>query len=411
MKYKVLMIGRNRSFIPALEKAAPEMEVYMLEEPELIEYQKQNPLHSTILKEVRTGAYQQSTDLLETAQKWHEEIEFDVVVPGGEYAVHGAGLVADKLGLKYLGKKAIYSLTNKIRLRELCDKAGIGQPRFTQIESPADIRKFIKGEKIVIKPANRQASTGVLKVEQASDIEQAYAKMVGASEGQMVVDRPMHWEYIAEDYIPGFEVSVETIVKNGRAIFHNITGKKTTESSYCVELGHVVPAKLGDAEVKELYANQEKLVAALEAQDGFLHAEWKITNERPKLIECAGRVAGDYILSLIELAYGFNVYEAIIKTLAGEIVSLPHQAIRGACIRYFEPDPGILKEIYSTEALTQSNPHLIDWSITVKPGDRIHPIESSWSRIGYVIVTGKDNEEAYRQAETLFGQVKFLVEK
>jgi biotin carboxylase len=411
MNYKVLMVGRSKAFIPALEKVAPDLEIYLLEEPELRQHHHKNPLNSAIIKEIRNGTYQQSYGLLETAQKWHQEVNFDVVVPGIEYAVVGAGLVAKDLGLKYLGEKAVRHLTNKLHLRELCQKSGIGHPRFQKIKSVADVRNFFQGKTIVIKPANRQASTGVIKVEKESDIESAYTEMMAADEGHRVVNRPMQWEFLAEEYMSGLEVSVETIVQNGKAIFHNITEKKTTESLYFVELGHVVPARLDSQQTEIMYASQEKLVAALSAQDGFLHAEWKITDEGPKLIECAGRVAGDRILDLIELAYGFNVYEAIIKTLAGEPISLPQQPTNGACIQYFEPPLGVLQEVRGIDALKSANSALIDWSLTVKPGDAIAPFTSSWSRVGYVMTAGKTNNDACSQADKYAKSVAFIVEK
>jgi biotin carboxylase len=409
MKYKVLMIGLNRSFIPALEKNNQEIEVYLIEEQELLENNKKKPFHSSIIKSTKTGAYQQSDGLIEIAQQWHQEIGFDVVVAGVEYAVYGAGLVAEKLDLRYLGLKSVKHLTNKLWLRQLCEKSGIGHPRFQNLEDVSDVHNFFQGKTIVIKPANRQASTGVIKIENKGDIDKAYTEMLNASEGNRVVNRPMHWQYLAEEYMPGLEVSVETIVQNDKAIFHNITEKKITDNNYFVEVGHIVPARLEEFQVTKLLAEQEKLVAALEAQNGFLHAEWKITDEGPKLIECAGRVAGDRILDLIELAYGFNIYALIIQVLAGETLLRPQQAVIGSCICYFEAQPGTLKEIIGTELLTENNPNLIDWSITVTPNDIISPLTSSWSRIGYVIVTGQNNDEAYQRGQNLVNQIQFVV--
>jgi biotin carboxylase len=112
---------------------------------------------------------------------------------------------------------------------------------------------------------------------------------------------------------------------------------------------------------------------------------------------------------LIELAYGFNVYGSIIKCLAGEILSIPQQPTRGACIRYFEPHPGTLKEIHGTDILNQQNPYIIDWSITAKLGTKIAPLTSSWSRVGYVLVTGNNNYDAYQKAEGLVQKIEFVI--
>ena len=407
LKYKVLMIGRNRGFIKALEKENLDIELYIFEEHDLHEIQIKEPFNSKIIKEVRTGEYQQSDKLLRPIIDWHEEVKFDVVLPGVEYAVQGAGRVAKALGLKYLGDKAVESLTNKLRLRQLCTDFEIPHPNFVKVNSIEDIYNFFDGRKIVIKPANRQASTGVIKVEHKSDINKSFEEMIRSSEGTKIANRLMEWEYMAEDYIEGDEISVETLIKDGEIIFHNITGKTTTNGRYFVELGHVVPAILDNNIINDIYRNQDKLVSALEARDGFLHAEWKLTNEGPKLIECAGRIAGDKILDLIEQAYGFNLYGTIIKILIGDEINIPQKATNGASIRFFEPPTGKLDEIYGMEILNSNDPNIIDWSITIKQGDIITPFASSWSRVGYVFVIGKDNYDAVNRAEKIVKHIVF----
>ncbi|NOJ73794.1 ATP-grasp domain-containing protein [Paenibacillus alvei] len=410
LKTKVLMVGRNRAFVTALEKNLPNTELYVLEEPDLHERHQKEPFTSLILKETRTGTYQQSDGLVKDAKIWNDEIGFDAVVPGVEYAVMGAGRVAQELGLPYLGKKAVSSLTNKLRLRELCRDNNIPHPRFTRVQSLQDVHRFFEGDKIVIKPANRQASAGVIKIEKEDDIEAAYEEMIRTDEGHKIAKREMKWEFMAEEYLDGIEVSVETLVQNGQVLFHNVTEKTTTEGRYFVELGHVLPASLPSEQIDQLLFNQKMLVFALQAENGFLHAEWKFTPEGPKLIECAGRAAGDFIMDLIEIAYGFNIYSTLLQILSNQKVTLPQDNIQGACIRFFEPSPGVLKEIHGIELLEQGDEHLDSYLLTAKPGDQIYPINSSWARVGHVIVKGKDSYDAKLRAEDYIRRLEFIVE-
>jgi biotin carboxylase len=408
MSYKVLMVGRNRSFIRGLERADPRTEVYILEEAALRRRWTSKPFTSPIIKASRATSYQQASTVVETAMRWHEAIGFDVVVPGVEYAVVGASAVARALGCRYLGDRAACHLTNKLRLRELCEAAGMPQPRYGEITSAADVHAFFRGEPLVVKPANRQASSGVVRVDARTDVERAYAAMAAAQDVQVVNPR-MSCQYMVEEFVPGVEVSVETLVKDGRPLFHNVTGKTTTEGPYFVEMGHVVPAPLEPEQLRDLRAQQDRLVAALAARDGFLHAEWKLTAAGPRLIECAGRVAGDSILDLIELAYGLNVYMAIVRTLAGEPIPIPQAPVQGASIRFFDPPPGTLRRIEGLEALENGDPHVAEWSITLKEGDQVPPLESSWSRVGYVITSGSDALDAQRRAEAVRDRIRFVV--
>ena len=413
---KVLMIGRSRMYPPELEKFCDEISLYVLEEAEIIEHLEKEDLPSLkIIKEIRPGAYQQSTEVVKIAEEWNREVNFDVVLPGFEYAVKAASLVAEILGLPYLGEKAVEHLTNKLKLRQLCVDSAIGHPNFREIKSEEDIISFFQEgnqQPIVIKPANRQASAGVIKVEKETDIPGFYQEMTGVDEGNLVIKgRDLKWEYLAEGYLSGYEISIESFIKDGNAIFHNITGKRTNEnsSSYFVEIGHTVPAQLKPEDKETFIASQNKLINALKAETGFIHAEWKVDAEGPKLIECAGRGAGDSILTLIKYAYDFNPYKTMIELLAGKELTLPQNNTQAASIHFFQAKEGTLTEIEGKESL-ENNGNIVKWDITVKPGDSISAFNSSWKRIGYFIVTAKDYSELDEISGTILSQVNFIVQ-
>src|SRR5262252_10241862 len=135
------MVGRFKAFVTGLERGDPDIELYVLEEPEIRErWQGKPPLASSILRGVRSGAYQQSNELLPIGLEWHSEVGFDAVIAGVEYAVGAAAALAERLGLPNIGCQAAAGLTNKLRLRRLCQSAGIPQPRFAQLTSLDDVR-------------------------------------------------------------------------------------------------------------------------------------------------------------------------------------------------------------------------------------------------------------------------------
>jgi len=402
------MIGRGRLFISGLQRAEPTAEVYVVEEPELFERQRHVPFKSEILKETRLAPYQHTDQLLPLVRAWDAEVHFAAVVAGIEYGVTAAARAARALGLRELGESAAHHLTNKLRLRELCRRARIPHPRFRSITSAADVRDFFRDAPIVIKPTNLQASAGVIKVVDERHAERAFAEM-SAARDDLVVSRDVPRGYLAEEFVAGDEVSVETLVRDGRPIFHNTTAKVTSNNGYFVELGHTVPADLPPRQLEELIACQNRLVAALRAHDGFLHAEWKLTNQAPVLVECAGRVAGDYILDLIEIAYGLNVYSALVEVMSGEGPVLPRAAGQTACVRFFAPPAGRVQAIRGVEALDSADPRLVRSSIDVDTVSIIRPLTSSFSRVGHVITAASNAADAQRCADSLVGQIEFVV--
>ena len=124
-----------------------------------------------------------------------------------------------------------------------------------------------------------------------------------------------------------------------------------------------------------------------------MHAEWIITPDGPMLVECAGRFPGDRIMDLIDLAYGWCLSRALVDLLAGRPVELPGPALRSAAIRYLSAEPGQVVAVRGVER-ARATEGVEDIEVTVSRGGRVRRWESSWDRIGHVLVTADTAERA-----------------
>lgn len=95
------------------------------------------------------------------------------VVPGLEYAVPAAADLAARLGLPGAGPAALL-LTDKLALRRRMESAGLPCPEFCEVRCSDDVRRFGAGRAIVLKPAQRQASLGVLRLGPGDDPDDAW---------------------------------------------------------------------------------------------------------------------------------------------------------------------------------------------------------------------------------------------
>ncbi|MGL4850507.1 MAG: ATP-grasp domain-containing protein [Clostridium sp.] len=108
-------------------------------------------------------------------------------------------------------------------LRDFCKKCNIPHPRFEKIDSLEELKYFYKGSDIIFKPTNRQASLGISKISSEDEIGEAWKYTTKAEESKkQVIKRNFKEEFIAEEYIDGYEVSVESFVQNGKSIFKDI---------------------------------------------------------------------------------------------------------------------------------------------------------------------------------------------
>ncbi|RZB17510.1 ATP-grasp domain-containing protein [Streptomyces sp. F001] len=390
---RLMLIGYNDGVLAALDGSRPAGSVVLVEEADLwgAKGLAARAAAHPCLGEVRFGRYQQDEQFLDVVRDFGP---VDAVVAGLEYAVVAAARAAEELGLPGPGTKAAAVLRDKLLLRETMSAAGLPTPAFREVDSPADIAAFASGGPCVVKPAGRQASLGVLLLDAGADPEAAWRHCTGADEGRQLANRPMAWRYLVEERLYGPEFSTEGLVDGGRVVFCNVTRKYTLDGPSPVETGHTVHAQ------EPFWARElQTLVDAVGYGSGILHAEWVRTADGPRLIECAGRPPGDRIMDLIDLAYDVNLHDRWIATLLGEDTGEAPAPVRAAAIRFLAaPRPGTIAALDGADAV-RARPGVVRVDLTRGPGDTVTDVRSSWDRLGSVITTGADAEDAERAAQ------------
>ena len=124
------------------------------------------------------------------------------------------------------------------------------------------------------------------------------------------------------------------------------------------------------------------------------------------LVECAARLPGDEIVTLISLAYGFPMVEAYLRTLLGETPSLPVQAREAAAIRFLLSPPGRVTAVQGVEAADRMHGvELVHVSAAI--GKMVSQLRSSWDRAGYVLSRAEQADLALSIAEKGAGMISF----
>ncbi|MFJ8157356.1 ATP-grasp domain-containing protein [Streptomyces sp. NPDC094468] len=397
---QVVFVGYNAAYLRAVDGSVPAGSVVVIEEPDII---RKRELHGAAdrfrcLDRIVPASYQQSAEALDLAADLAAVRPVAAVVPGLEYAVPAAAALAEKLGLPGATETAAQTLRDKVRLREVTGAAGVRNPRWREVHGPADILDFAGDGPVVVKPANRQASVGVQLLDSvdAATAAEAWERTSSAVEYEQVPDRPLRWRFLAEERLRGPEYSVEALVRQGEVVFENVTAKTVVPGPYPVELGHLLPAPL-DEDTRTAFADALRaLVAATGFGTGILHAEWILTEAGPTLVECAGRCPGDYLIDLIDLAYGTRIRVTLIDLLAGRPVTLPRSARQTSAIRFLAAGPGTVTEVSGLDRAHEL-PGVRAAEVDVEAGQEVRPWASSWDRAGHVIATGPDADTAHRR--------------
>ncbi|MCX8957638.1 ATP-grasp domain-containing protein [Erwinia psidii] len=265
-------------------------------------------------------------------QQWQQQYRIVGAFAVGETLVEPTGIVADALGLCSPGLRATRVCRSKYLQRFYLSQFS-PLSRVIAPEKRQEIDWSTLSWPLILKPATRHSSSGVISVDNE---QQASAALV---------DYPAYETLLLEQRVVGQEYSVESLVQHGEIIFSSVTHKMTTDrhSNTFVELAHTVPGS-GSENALLLDAAQQVL-RDLDFSDGIAHSEWRLCSDgKPYLMEIAARTPGDGILPLYRLACGEPLESAIIKIMLGEKASYP-AARRVARQVYLEHCPGVLKDV------------------------------------------------------------------
>jgi biotin carboxylase len=409
----VLVVGFVAAAPAALAAYQPDDSVIIVEEPDIV--RKRGVRHRIAGVPLVRDLVEWEYHLPGKADEFyhaHPGLDPAAVVPLLEYATPFAARLAERYGLPGAGFGAAQILRDKAVLRGVSRAAGVANPAMSRVDGPDDVRAFMREctGPVVLKPANRQASVGTQVIRDPAEVTQAWENCLVQDEGVYVPDRAMELRMLAEHYVEGPEFSVEMLVRDGEALFVNVTGKQLFPGPRPVELAHVVPAGVSPSLTALLDAQTQRVVEAVDFRDGIVHCEWIVSEGTPYLVECAGRFAGDGIVELIERAYPVALGEAYFAVMKGKPLPepLPRRAERAAAVRFLSIEPGMVEAVHGVEAATGAD-GVFACSVDVGPGDRFDGLRSSWDRVGEVMVTADTPAKALRRAEDAAALVRIDV--
>ena len=330
-----------------------------------------------------------------------------VIHPCSEVSMNVMGRINDELHLSGISKEQAIRATNKHFMREAFEAYGAPSPKsrcFTDVEVAwgAFCTDFTGA--CILKPSRNSGSRGIAKISSNIKMDE-FARLFEISKNESRDKQVM-----LEQFIEGPEFSIEIIVWNGQVNVLTVTDKKTTEAPHFVELGHNQPSCRTAEEVETLKVAAVAGVKALGVNNCACHAEVKVQDGDPYIMEIGARMGGDFISTVLTpLSTGVDMIAAAVNCALGIEPDLtPKAEPQGVCIRYFCPKPGVLKSISNTEVL--DNSRVYEWEIYHKVGDIIPEVTSSLCRSGHVIVTEETPQKAIDLADRMIEEVKFKTE-
>ncbi|MFE9019894.1 ATP-grasp domain-containing protein [Streptomyces sp. NPDC007808] len=327
------------------------------------------------------------------------EAPFDAVLSFAEQHLLTASLIGEDLGIAHNPVRAVQHSRDKGLMRDLLAAHGLPTVRHRVCADADEAAAFQRevGTPVVLKPADGSGSRGVTLARTAEEAAEAWHR--AGSTGAAV---------IAEEYVTGRELSVETLTLDGTHQVVAVTEKLTSGAPSFVETGHQMPAALEEAVARSVADTADALLTALGHRWGPAHTEVMLREDGSlAVIETQTRFGGDQIWEMVELVTGVRLAAATAAGLLGtEAPARPTPAGGGAAIRFFAHENVVLKGVEGVEE-ARKLPGVVEVKATVQPGLRLGPLTGSGSRQGYVLAVGATRQEAVTRAETAHATVRF----
>ena len=215
----------------------------------------------------------------------------------GDRPTATAAYAAAIFGIRANSPEAVENCRNKSRQRQVLAKAGVRVPEFCSFAAIEDAKRMAARVKFpcVVKPTLLAASQGVIRANDAAEFQIAVARIRAllASPEIQVLREPGLDELLAESYIPGREVAIEGLLDDGRLRVLAIFDKPDPlEGPYFEETIYVTPSRLPATVQREIEECAARSVAALGLTTGPVHAEFRVNEEGPWVLEIAPRPIG-----------------------------------------------------------------------------------------------------------------------
>ncbi|MFJ5844591.1 ATP-grasp domain-containing protein [Streptomyces sp. NPDC092903] len=316
------------------------------------------------------------------------------------------------LGLDWHSAETVRAVADKYAMRQVLAEAGVGEVVAETVHDVEGVLKVAErtGYPLICKPVRGVASKGVTRIDGPADIPRA---LEWGAEGAGDLDAP---DLLVEQFLSGDEYSVECVSEDGEHLAVGVT-RKISEHDHFVEVGHVVPAPLPDADEQRIRTTVTGMLTALGVRRGVTHTEVIVAEDAVHVVETHLRPAGDEIPELWARVSGVDLIDVVARQAVGlkvldglrATLAAPHDGPAAAAIWYACPDAvGEIVEVAGEEE-ARALEGVVDVEVLREPGKRLKGVTGSFARGAHVCAVGTSQDEALRRAQEGVRKLSFTV--
>ena len=312
-----------------------------------------------------------------------------------------AALLADEYQVNHFSTEAIGKINNKLSSRETLASSRYA-PKYWVLKNESSIDDYlselIPNFPLIIKSPQSTGSKDVFQVCNVKQLINGHKALL-----KKFPDQPM----IIEEYLPEPQYLVEAVVVAGVINIIAVFKQDIEQQKRFIVTGYNLVLPSANQFYQSIQSAVEDITKLHGLTNGPCHLELRQKNGIWKLIEINPRISGAGMNQMILAGYGINLVEETLKLALGKEANFTRRFHKHIFSRYIIADEhGILEKVTGQNRARRSNGVL---NIYVRPrkGAYIHPPLSMGHRYGYVIATGKTEEEAICNGKNALSEIHF----
>ena len=387
---------RTEAFVEAATKLGVEL-VCASERPSTLEHLAPDSLVTLDFADPRASA--------ETIARFAARRPIHAVVPVDDQTTVVAAAISQRLGLKSNSLPAAAIARDKHAMRRCLAEAGVPVPRFRLVRLSDD--PAARAEEVdypcVLKPLALSASRGVIRANDAREFVAAFHRIAAILENvEARLPDEARQALLVEQFIAGHEVALEGLLVGGTLHVLAIFDKPDPlDGPFFEETIYVTPSRLPEPAQACIAAVTRDACSALGLTEGPIHAELRLNERGPFVLEVAARSIGGLCSRTLTFGTGLSLEELILCLALGRPLESLERERRAAGVMMIPiPRAGRLASVHGADEATAVD-GVEEVAITMHPGQEVVPLPEGWQYLGFIFAradTPDAVEQALRQA-------------
>jgi biotin carboxylase len=339
--------------------------------------------------------------------EWSAGRPLAAVVGVDDVTAAAAAAIAERLGLRASAPAAVAAARDKFQMRQCLAAAGLPVPRFRRIalgENPVLAARGVAFP-CVLKPLSLSASRGVIRANTTEQFVVAFRRIAALLvRDDVAVTGDAARYLLAEEYVPGLEVALEGLLIGGTLHALALFDKPDPlEGPFFEETIYVTPSRLPDRVQRAIRATTAAACAALGLTEGPVHAELRVNDDGPWVLEVAARSIGGLCSRTLRFGTGMTLEEIILRHALGwTIDTLERERPAAGVMMIPIPKAGVLNNVHGVHE-AKATRLVEDVVISAHVGQEVVPLPEGWQYLGFIFARGDapaDVEDALRIAHS-----------